>query len=323
MKYNKVIIWGHRLHSHTHSYVHESYKDAFEFLGYKVYRFYDDEFPSELDFDYSNSLFIAEGFADKNIPINDSSCYLVMYCPSPVKYANAGRYIDVRMAAVNFKDHIQEYSIDKDNYTKIGPACYFVPKSTVDIVISNNYHNYRMPDFDKLYISWATNLLPHEINLDWITLPRENNIWYCGTISNLGECENLSTFQPFIDECNKSGIVFQNNNPWTNPLSFSEAMHRVQSSILGVDIRGPKHIQQKLLTCRVFKNISYGHLGITNSKAIYEELDGLPVYNTDTAALFHDAMSERGNKKRIIDSMLLVKEKHTYINRVQSILSIL
>jgi hypothetical protein len=33
------------------------------------------------------------------------------------------------MSAVNFKDHIQEYSIDKNTAIKIGPACYFVPKT--------------------------------------------------------------------------------------------------------------------------------------------------------------------------------------------------
>ena len=83
------------------------------------------------------------------------------------------------------------------------------------------------------------------------------------------------------------------------------------------------HLKQKLLTCRVFKNISYGHLGLTNSEEIYKELDGNCVYCDDTAQLFYDGMGNRENEKLILDGMRFVKENHTYINRVNSLLSIL
>jgi hypothetical protein len=77
------------------------------------------------------------------------------------------------------------------------------------------------------------------------------------------------------------------------------------------------------LTCRVFKNISYGHLGLTNSKAIYEELEGNCVYNENTEELFYDGMKNRKNYKLISDGMKFVKENHTYINRINSLISIL
>jgi len=32
-KINKIIIWGHKLHSHTHSYIHSGYYEAFKKLG--------------------------------------------------------------------------------------------------------------------------------------------------------------------------------------------------------------------------------------------------------------------------------------------------
>lgn len=321
MKYSKVIIWGHPLYSHTHSYVHSSYYKTFKHLGYDVYWFHDGEYPE--DFDYENCLFITEGFADANIPLNETSCYMVMYCPSPKKYEGVGRYIDIRMAAKNFKDHIQEYSLDKSIATKVGPACYFVPKTSEKVKIKNDYHDYEMSDFDKLYISWATNLLPHEIDYDDMYIPREQNIYFCGTIGTSGEGENISNWKPFLAEVQKAGYGFIPNNPWANPLSDEEVIRRMRESLLGVDIRGPLHIKQGLLTCRVFKNISYGHLGVTNSEEIYNELEGKCVYNPDTAQLFHDAMAQRENAKLIEEGMKLVKENHTYVNRVNSILSIL
>lgn len=319
--YSKIIIWGYPLHSHTHSYVHSSYYKAFKHLGYDVYWFHDDDYPE--DFDYENCLFITEGFADANIPLNETSCYMVMYCPSPKKYEGVGRYIDIRMAAKNFKDHIQEYSLDKNTTAKVGPACYFVPKTSEKVRIKNDYHDYEMSDFDKLYISWATNLLPHEIDYDDMYIPREQNIYFCGTMSSSGKGENFSTWKPFLDEAQKMGFGFIYNNPWSNPLTDEEVIRRTRESILAPDIRGPQAVEWGLLTCRIFKNISYGHLGVTNSIEMYNELEGKCVYNSDTSQLFHDAMSQRENAKLIEEGMKLVKENHTYVNRINSILSVL
>ncbi len=34
--FKKIIIWGHKYHSHTHSYIHGGYYRAFKYLGYDV-----------------------------------------------------------------------------------------------------------------------------------------------------------------------------------------------------------------------------------------------------------------------------------------------
>jgi hypothetical protein len=290
-------------------------------MEYDVYWFHDKDYPE--DFDYTNCLFIGEGFADKKIPINDTSCYLIMYCPSPIKYQESGRYIDVRMSAVNFKDHIQEYSIDKNTAIKIGPACYFVPKTLKTVKVKNDYVDYEMDDYDKVYIAWATNLLPDEFEEEDIYLERENSIYFFGTISAHGVCENYSNWQPFLKACNDNQIKFIHNDPWQNPVSMRDVIINTQKSLLGIDIRGPEHLKQKLLTCRVFKNISYGHLGLTNSKSVYEELEGNCIYNENTEELFYDGVKNRSNYKLISDGMKFVQENHTYINRVNTLLSIL
>jgi len=321
IKYDKVIIWGHPLFSHTHSYVHEAYFKAFKHMGYDVYWFHDDDCPD--DFDFSNCLFIGEGFADKKIPLNESSCYLIMYCPSLEKYVGkVGRYIDIRMAAVDFKDHIQEYSFDKIETINIGPACYFAPKKDSTIHVKNDYVDYEIEDFDTMYISWATNLLPEEFNFEDVYFPRENIIYFCGNLCPNGLCENVSTFRPFVNECQKNGIGFVHNNSWTNPLSSEEVILRTKRSALGIDIRGPQHLKQQLITCRVFKNISYGQLGLTNSPKINEVMDGNCVFNSDTAQLFYDGMNQRNDYEKIKTAMKFVRDNHTYINRINSILSV-
>ena len=95
------------------------------------------------------------------------------------------------------------------------------------------------------------------------------------------------------------------------------------NSILGVDIRGPEHIKNGYIPCRTFKSISWGHLGTTNSSEVYKEFEGHCLYQEDTAQLFYDAMEKRTDYKFIKDAMKYVQENHTFVNRVQSIMSLL
>ena len=37
----RVIIWGYKPHTHTHSYIHWSFFDGFKSLGYETYWFDD------------------------------------------------------------------------------------------------------------------------------------------------------------------------------------------------------------------------------------------------------------------------------------------
>ena len=81
----KVVLWGHKLHSHTHSYIHWGFSRAFQHLGYETHWF--DARDNVSTFDFSNSLFITEGQVDQNIPIRDD-CYYIIHNCRPDKYRN-------------------------------------------------------------------------------------------------------------------------------------------------------------------------------------------------------------------------------------------
>lgn len=93
-------------------------------------------------------------------------------------------------------------------------------------------------------------------------------------------------------------------------------------SILGVDIRGPEHLRNGYIPCRVFKSISWGHLGITNSEEVNLELDGNVLFQPNTSQLFYDLMEKRLDYEFIKKSMMYVKENHTFVNRVKSIMEL-
>lgn len=319
----KVIIWGYPLYSHTHSYVHNAFYKAFNYLGYETYWFHDGDYPS--DFNWDDCVFWTEGFADKNIPLSKKSTYFVHVCPDPSKYINAKvkRFIDVRPNGIWQKDHVYDFRLDKSKTEKVGPCVYFIPKKKKRVQVLNQYHSYWIEDYDRLHISWATNSLPNEFNLDDINYPRQDKIWFSGNLSAHGVCENFSAFKPFLEECQKNNIEFITNDPWANPLSEEEVKKRTMDSILGVDIRGPEHLRNGYIPCRVFKSISWGHLGTTNSEEVNKELEGHVLFQPDTRQLYYDAMEKRLDFNFIKDSMLYVKENHTYENRIQSIMSIL
>jgi hypothetical protein len=318
----KIIIWGYPLYSHTHSYIHSGFYEAFKYLEYETYWFHDNDYPK--DFDFSNCIFWTEGYADKNIPLVPSSTYFVHVCPDPKKYleSNIGRFIDVRTNSIWINDHVYSYTMDKDNLEKLGPVCYFEKATDKMVRVKNNYHDYEIKDYDKLYISWATNYLPNQFNFDDIHHQRENVIYFCGNLSVSGVCENYSTFSKFIEESKRNGIPFIVNNPWSNPLSFDEVLKRTKTSILAADVRGPEHLKNGYIPCRVMKSMSYGHLGMTNSPEVYKELEGHCILEEDPAKLFHLAMEKRTDYDFIEQGMRFIKDNHTFVNRVESILKI-
>ena len=71
----------------------------------------------------------------------------------------------------------------------------------------------------------------------------------------------------------------------------------------------------------MFKNISYGHLPVTNSKAIYDYFDGDVAYAENTYDIFNKAKELIDDKELILRQMVNVKTNHTYVNRIKDIIT--
>jgi hypothetical protein len=292
---------------------------AFEYLGYETYWFSDENFP--IDFDWENTIFVTEGFSSEKIPIRETSCYLVMYEPNPKRFIDHARYIELRLCAVDFKDHVSEYHFDPDSSIKVESSVFFTRKSESLVKIENRYQQYSVPSYDVIYLNWATDLLPNEINFEDMYHPRKNNFFFGGTISKHGPNQNYSKFKPLIKSLKKKGIKFVHNDPWKTPMSSIDIRNLTKDSIVGIDLRGDQHLKENLVTCRVFKNVSYGHLAATNSKAIFNELNELGVYSEDPEELLEMSLSNRFKFHLIKEGMDFVSKNHTYLNRVNGILN--
>lgn len=244
--------------------------------------------------DFANCLFITEGQHDGNIPLRDDCKYVLHNCCSP-------KWQDIKPEN---KLMLQVYTHDviKHGAEKIGRGVWLLKEGR------------------GLFQPWATDLLPHEFNFDDVNTPRSRDIHWVGTISE-GQFGNTNEINQFKNAAKEAGINFVHHPPGST--SFEDNRRLIMQSYLAPAIHGTWQTNVGYIACRVFKNISYGQLGVTNSQAAFDLLDGMPIYSSDPYKLFHDARLRMENKEEIKALMRHVQEHHTYINRVNSILSVI
>jgi hypothetical protein len=320
----KIIIWGfypeNGVLKNTISYVWNSFYTAFKYLGHDVYWFPNEKIDN---FDFSNCIFIAEGYDDSEIPLNKTSTYFVHCAYNPAKYVgNVRKFVDMRYNLKKIDHPNYVYELDKEK-TKMDKGCYYEPSTNQVIDFKNGRVNYRIDDFDKVYIGWATNLMPNEIDENDVYYPRSNNVYFLGSISNDGRYSNIHLIEEFANECRKNNIEFVLNNFSANQLSEEDYIRLSKESLLGFDIRCQADVEWGRISCRLYKNMSYGHLGMTNCYEAYKELDEYCLYKESPAELFYAAMERKDDYEFIKKSVNYIKQYHTYVNRVQSLLKVL
>lgn len=284
----KVIIWGFKKQN-TLSYVFNGYYQAFKHLGFETYWFDDTDDVSQ--FDFNNCLFLTTDIADKDIPLNESSKYILHHCNlakyQGLKYINLCNYVHACTLG-------KSYNYEGGTVTKIGDHAYWDEANKA------------------LYQPWATNLLPHEFG-DIIPFnPNESFIYYIGSVWE----ENIAQMQGFIEACKDKGKIFINMN---NGVTEDTARDLVTKSYVAPDIRGEHHLNVGYIPCRIFKNISYGKLPATNSPFVRDFFSTPLPYAKDS----YDIIRANEYQDLSYDLFYEVRDKHTFINRVNTILNII
>lgn len=327
----KIIIWGFPLDTHTHSYIHASWYKTFKFLGYETYWFHDGNYPE--NFDYKNSLFISEEYAASKIPLESSSTYFIHNAIKPSKYLDIGaRLIDIRFNVYNINDVNYKLTIDKSKLVDIDGVTYYNPNAD-DSVLADKWET-GVSGYEAIHLTWATDLLPHEFNAGDRFIQRKNEYYHVGSI--LGS--NIKEMRSVVGALQSLNIPFVHVDPWRTPVSFDDGKRYMQYSKLSLDVRGTElkelvngspgnggdHKNIGYIPCRTFKAISYGRITGTNSIAVKELFGDYVIYNFDENALVHDMYEaeNKNNSELILESMEWVKKYHTYINRVNSIMSV-
>jgi hypothetical protein len=309
MKITKIILWGHKLHSHTHSYIHNAYFIAFKHLGFDTFWFDDKDDVSK--FDFSNSLFITEHQVDNHIPKKNDCLYFVHYSGIifPGKY-DMLEPENIIVLKVAFRD------MKRDNQSL---------KNFKPIPLNEKNYEYYFKDDKhyKYYTMWGTDLLPDQIqnnidNIDTISKKINSDIYYfCGSL------QGHNTYINYLKSKNIKfeifGGTFNKHHP--NNLSIEENIDLIQKSIIAPAFQFGIQLEDHYIPCRIFKNISYGRMGITNNPIVNSLFNNQLIYdsNINNCIDMGIEFEKKNNKLEIIKRLMYkVKEDHTYISRIES-----
>ena len=304
----KSLIIGHELHTHTHSYIFNGIYRALKYLDYKVDWIYNDEQINKIKIEnIKYDIIITELYYNKNIPIIENCKYIIQQ-PFLELFNNNKYETDEYMNKLFI-------NISKKNIIIWRPYLKIFNKKLFDTYLENDYRIVITP--------WATDLLPNEININ---------------ISNL-ELFNIKNISNFIgmplehngilkDNLKKNNIDYANyggtfNKDSENNKSIEENMELIQESIIVPALQSDWQIENEYIPCRIFKNISYGKMGITNNKTVNELFDNKLIYSENIGELVKKGLEfekEEDKFNKIRELMIEVRDNHTYINRINFIL---
>ena len=280
-------------------------KKAFERLGCEIHWFSDQSFPSQSEFDYSNCIFFVDnqGPLDHNVPIVDTGIYFAYD-----KFTNVNKYLNKVRCLVNYRVAEFKKTIpDDDRYVEIEKGVTF------DTQASEPYN--------VVYFSWATNLMPEEIDLDWVNKERNNEYNFVGTIhAPRPNVEPLH--QQFIEIVKNKGILFNHYNPNVNPATDEEHVGILQRSMFVPDFRPQEQKDNWYLPCRILKAISYGCLTVSDAPYLKNFIDDSILTSENAQEIFDLGVENQNNKELILHQMEIIKRDHTYLNRCRGILKI-
>lgn len=176
-----------------------------------------------------------------------------------------------------------------------------------------------------LYMPWATDLLPHEIDAIKLELPhivRNESACFVGTVWG-GRQGNENEVSQFRRACDEQHVPFCQLGGFGQGIDDQQHHDTVIHAGIAPAIQGSWQCQHGYIPCRIFKNISHGAMGITNNPTVYDLFNRNIIYNADAYQLLADVQEQLPSvsQEQIYDLMDFVRDQHTYLNRIDDLLT--
>jgi hypothetical protein len=261
-RFDKFIVWGLRRKWHTHRFIHQHFFETLKKLGLPA--LWVDDAPGNNDLIGRNDLIIAANVAAAHLDPRRDACYVLHNMDERFSAAippakRIGLYVYSRAGA---KRHGVE---------KWGEAVFFDPRSRV------------------LLQPWGTDLLPEEFRPPLPGTVRRNRLsFWVGSIwnnaQNQGNSNEIAALSRALKQVGKRfARVRFIPNAWNIGL--------IRHSCLAPAIGGAWQAENDYLPCRMFKNISYGHLGMSNVAGFDAILGDAAIKRHDIPAMLDAALA--------------------------------
>jgi hypothetical protein len=299
------VVWGFKNNYNTFGHVHEAFFRALKFRFPDRQVLWIDSESDTSKVDFSNTIFLTVDVASPlGLPKRADCLYAVHNIDKKYKDYLVG--LDV----LNYG--VYSSMTDLGSHVKLFEDDAF-------------YSSQPWESFASVMFRWGTDLLPHEIEANKpnrVFRSDSRVITYVGSVGGYYD----TGINPFKRACGESGIYFQTVGGYGNShkpgISVEENIRLIQESYIAPAICPPYQVQMGYAPCRIFKNISYGQYGVTNSAHVNELFGNRLICNSDTYKLFYDAKDQlpQIGLKQLHALMDEVAEKHTYLNKIDALL---
>lgn len=314
LKNCKFVVWGYKNPGryHTHGHIHDGIYRALLRTGKDVIWADDTE---QVNLDQPNTFFITNHDVADQLPLREDCFYLVHGLIDH----------EVKRRFEHLKNRLSWNVYINTHKTIIERA---EPGRVVMLAEDMPF----FPSERHLTMRWATDRTKDEIQHNKVGARALNAdsrvINYVGTYWHVNERE----ISEFSRACQENGVELRHLgggqvNSHHSYLGHSKVVSPddnvalVRESYFAPAILGSHHLTEGYAPCRIFKNISFGQFGVTNSAAVNDIFGGRLICNTDPYALFFQARDELGRVglDRLHELMDYVAENHTYVRRLQDV----
>jgi ubiquinone/menaquinone biosynthesis C-methylase UbiE len=287
-KFNKIVIWGLKTSDHSHAHIHRHFYETLKKLEIDACWVDDNRRYEELI--RKGDMVIAVDVACSSLPIREGVCYCLHNCYKLYKEIEPSRSIV-----------LQTYRsfVEQDGSEKWDDVTFFHRQKRI------------------LSQPWATDLLGEEFK-EPVFKPETKTVYWVGSIWNDDQDQgNINEIQILKNVLKKRNIELV----WLKNISDSQNIKYVRLSRIAPAIAGRWQVEHNYLPCRMWKNISYGQLGISNVKKFDDIFKDCIVKGQGIEEIIDNALSLSLDKYRdmIFEQQQIVKKNHTYANRLLGI----
>lgn len=288
-RYKKIIIWGVKESRPGDSfhYIHLHFNNAFKHLGYEPVWVDDDKENRELV--KPGSFVMGFNLAGENLPVIKN----VDYC-----LHNFDEIGDIH-GQIGKKNNIRlQVYTDKSKKAKErwGDVRYFEPTTRT------------------LFQPWGTDLMPEGFMKPVFPSLSPLMFWVGSIWNDENNQGNIKDIEKLKAALKKNNIIFKQVR-----VEDKMATRLIRLSRIAPAIAGKWQVDNNYLPCRMFKNVSYGQLGITNVPKL-QELFGDHFKSNNIGLLVEKALSmPRAKAIEIINEQQQICQNYTYVSSIANI----